>query len=353
MAAWKIFPAIAAGNAVVLKPSEETPLTALRLGQSIIEVGLPSGLINIVPGYGSDAGNTISTHPEINKVSFTGSTFVGRQILKSSSESNLKKVHLELGGKSPIVVFADSDIDNAVFWTVDGAFRNSAQNCCCSSRIYVEESVYDLFIKKLVEETKKVKVATSYSSTKDTSLVIGPLINSRQYNRCLEYIKIGKEEEKLAIVVGGGRPNELTKGYFVEPTIFINVPDDSKLAREEIFAPVLCVMKSFKTAKEALTRANDTIYGLAAGVFTKNMNVAEYFSRNLQAGTVWINFYNMTAYNVPFGGMKQSGFGRDNGETAVEEYSTTKAIYKKFDLNSGYNQNLINLCKNLLMLITI
>jgi aldehyde dehydrogenase (NAD+) len=337
MAAWKIFPAIAAGNAVVIKPSEETPLTALRLGQSIIEAGLPSGLINIVPGYGSEAGNAISTHPEINKVSFTGSTIVGRQILKASAESNLKKVHLELGGKSPLVVFADADIDKAVFWTVDGAFRNSSQNCCCSSRIFVEESIYEKFVTKLVEETKKIKVQTNYTYHSDTSLAIGPLINKRQFEKCLEYIRIGKEDEKLEMVTGGGRPNEYTKGYFVEPTIFINVPDNSRLSTEEIFAPVLVVMKPFKTAKEALKRANDTSYGLASGVFTSNMNVAEYFVRNLQSGTVWVNFYNMTAYNVPFGGMKQSGFGRDNGETAVEEYSTTKAVYQKYDLGGFMN----------------
>jgi aldehyde dehydrogenase (NAD+) len=334
MAAWKIFPAVASGNAVVLKPSEETPLTALRMAQSIIEVGLPSGLINIIPGYGETVGNAMTHHTKINKIAFTGSTAVGRRILKASSDSNLKNVHLELGGKSPIVILADADIDKAVFWTVDGSFRNSSQNCCCSSRIYVEESIYDTFLKKLLEETKKIKIGSSYNYTDDTSLMIGPLINKRQYDNCHKYISHGLNEEKLQMICGGGRPKEFTKGYFVEPTIFVNVPDSSKLAREEIFAPVLCVMKPFKTPQEALERANDTVYGLAAGVFTSNMNSAEYFVRNLQAGTIWVNFYNITAYNVPFGGMKQSGFGRDNGEAAMEEYTTTKGVYFKHDFSN-------------------
>jgi acyl-CoA reductase-like NAD-dependent aldehyde dehydrogenase len=332
MAAWKIFPALSAGNAIVLKPSEETPLTAIRLGQSLIDVGFPKGVINIVTGYGKTAGDAITHHNKINKVAFTGSTNVGRNIMKASADSNLKNIHLELGGKSPLIIFADSDIDLAVSTTLDGAFRNTSQNCCCSSRIFVEESIYDIFVQKLVDETKKIKVG-SFTDEMDTyPLAIGPLINKRQHDKCFEYIETGKTEG-LKLVCGGTRPEELKKGYFISPTIFIHVPDTSKLAREEIFAPVLCILKPFKSAEEVLKRANDTTYGLAAGVFTSNMNRAEYFVRNLQAGTIWVNFYNATNYNVPFGGMKQSGFGRDNGSSAIEEYTTTKAVYIKNDFS--------------------
>jgi aldehyde dehydrogenase (NAD+) len=332
MAAWKIFPALAAGNAIVLKPSEETPLTAIRLGQSLIDVNFPKGVVNIVTGYGKTAGNAISHHNNINKIAFTGSTFVGRTIMKASADSNLKNVHLELGGKSPLIIFADCDIYQAVATTIDGAFRNTSQNCCCSSRIYVEESIYDTFVKKLLAETKKVKVGIFTQEMDKYPLAIGPLINKRQHDKCFEYIQIGKSEG-LTLECGGNRPQGLEKGYFIEPTIFTNVPDTSRLAREEIFAPVLCIMKPFKTADEVLTRANDTTYGLAAGVFTANMNRAEYFVRNLQAGTIWVNCYNSTAYNVPFGGMKQSGFGRDNGSSAIDEYTTTKAVNWKNDFS--------------------
>jgi aldehyde dehydrogenase (NAD+) len=332
MAAWKIFPALAAGNAVILKPSEETPLTAIRLGQSLIDIDFPKGLLNIVTGYGATVGNAITKHFNINKVAFTGSTAVGRTILKASADSNLKHVHLELGGKSPLIIFGDYDIDQAVSWTIDGAFRNSSQNCCCSSRIFVEETIYEEFVKKLAEETRKIKVGSFKERSDFTELAIGPLINKRQYENSLSYIQSG-HDEGLTLVCGGGRPKNLEKGYFIEPTVFSHVPDSSKLAKEEIFAPVLCVMKPFKNSEEVLARANDTSYGLAAGVLTSNINRAEYFVRHLQAGTVWVNSYNITPYNVPFGGMKQSGFGRDNGVLAIDEYTTTKSVYVKNDFS--------------------
>jgi acyl-CoA reductase-like NAD-dependent aldehyde dehydrogenase len=326
MCIWKILPALAAGNTVVMKPSEETPLTILKFAQVFSEVEFPKGTLNVVVGYGAVAGDYLSKSKHVNKISFTGSTNVGRMIMKASADTNLKSVHLELGGKSPIVVFSDADIENAVEWVVDGAFRNTAQNCCCSSRIFVEDGIYDDFVKRLVERTKKIKVG-KYN---EEGVFIGPLINARQLKNALNYIKIGKEDEKLEIVTGGNRIGD--KGYFVEPTIFINVHDESRLAREEIFGPVLCVMKSFKSPNEALERANDTNYGLASGVFTKDMDKAEYFVRNIQAGTVWVNYYNITPYNVPFGGMKQSGFGRDNGIEAILEHTTTKSVYQRFNI---------------------
>jgi len=249
-------------------------------------------------------------------------------IIKASADSNLKGVHLELGGKSPMVVCADADLENALNMVVDGAFRNSAQNCCCGSRLFVEESIYDSFLEKLVERTNKLVVGKF--DVKD--VFIGPLINEKQYKNCLTFIQHGMEVEKLKLATGG--IENFDKGYFVRPTIFSHVPDDSKLAREEIFAPVLVVLKPFKSFKEVVERCNDTKYGLASGVFTKDMNKAEYFVRNIESGTVWVNMYNLTNYNISFGGFKQSGFGRDNGQEAIFEYTHTKAVYHKNDLSS-------------------
>jgi aldehyde dehydrogenase (NAD+) len=328
MAAWKIFPALCTGNSVILKVSEETPLTALRMAKMFQEVGFPNGLLNILPGYGHVVGAYISKHPEIRKIAFTGSTKVGREILKSSAESNLKGVHLELGGKSPIVIFADSDLEKAVAFTIDGAFRNSSQNCCCGSRVLIESSVYDLFVKMLKEKTEEIIVGHYY----EENVFVGPLINKRQYDNVLKYIDQGKSEN-LDLLTGGIdlKSQFDNKGYFIKPTVYINVPDDSKLAKEEIFGPVLCVLKPFSSLEEALERANNTNYGLAAGVFTSNMKTAEYFVRNIEAGTVWVNNYNFTMYHVAFGGMKQSGFGRDNGKEVINEYTTTKSIYYHYD----------------------
>lgn len=328
MCSWKIFPAIAAGNAVVLKPSEETPLTILKLATFLQELKFPPGVLNIVPGYGPIAGAYFSNSHQVNKMSFTGSAAVGRLVMKASAESNLKNVHLELGGKSPMVVFADADIDNALEWVIDGAFRNSAQNCSCGSRLFLEESIYDNFVKRLVDRTSKIKVGP-YD---EEGVLIGPLINAKQFKNCLNYIQSGKDEN-LELAFGGQKSKNFSKGYFVDPTIFINVSDSSKLAREEIFGPVLCVLKAFKTVDEVIERANDTTYGLASAVFTSDMNKAEYFIRKLEAGTVWVNYYNASPYNVAFGGMKQSGFGRDNGLEGLMECTTTKSVYYKFNFN--------------------
>jgi len=332
MVTWKLFPAIAAGNAVVIKPSEETPLTALKLATLFDKLGFPEGVVNILPGYGHTAGARIANHPKINKVAFTGSTAVGRTILKASAESNIKGVHLELGGKSPIVVFADADIENAYGHVIGAAFANASQNCCCGSRVFVEESIYESFTKELAKRVGELKVGRA----DEDGTFLGPLINKKQYERVLEYMRIGKEDEKLNLLVGGKKLDKYSKGFFVEPTIFSHVPDTSKLAREEIFGPVLCVMTPFKTVEEAVQRANDTPYGLASGVFSSDTTKIEYFVRKIQAGTVWVNYTNVTDYNVSFGGMKESGFGRDNGQDGLLEFTTTKAVYQQFNLDK-YN----------------
>ena len=325
MCAWKLFPALAAGNSVVLKPSEETPLTILKLGNLIQKAEFPAGLINITPGYGRVAGNHLIHHKDISRVSFTGSGETGRKVLKASAESNLKGVHLELGGKSPILVCKDADLDNALFWVVDAAFRNSTQNCCAGTKIYVHEDIYEEFTKRLIEKTKNIKVGDAF----DEDNFVGPLVNKNQFTRVMNYIDHGINNEKLTLGCGGKRLYE--KGYFIEPTIFLNVPEDSKLAKEEIFGPVLCIMKPFKSIHEAIQRANDNDYGLGAGIFTSNSATQELFVRKIESGSVWVNNYNINPYYVPFGGMKQSGFGRDNGYEAILEYTTSKAVYYKHD----------------------
>ena len=246
MAAWKLFPALAAGNTIVLKPSEETPITILKLCSLFRDVGFPAGVVNVVTGYGHIAGDRLTMHKDILKVSFTGSTGVGRMIMKNSSDSNLKKITLELGGKSPVIICNDADLDLASFWVFDGIFRNTAQNCSAGTRIYVQEGVYEEFIKRLNERVSQMKIGDSFQKGN----FMGPLINEKQFKRVLGYIDHGLNVEKLEKVCGGTRLFQ--KGYFVAPTIFRDVPDSSKLAREEIFGPVLVVMKPFKTLKEGL-----------------------------------------------------------------------------------------------------
>ncbi len=328
MATWKILPALCAGNSVILKPSEETPLTMIKFCEIFQSLEFPKGFLNVVLGRGLTTGNLITRNNFISKVAFTGSTFAGKQILLSSTESNLKSVQLELGGKSPLVIFSDADLENAAEWLTNGAFFNTSQNCICSSRILIQESIYEMFIEKIIEKTKKLKVGKYDDSTSD----LGPLVNKRQYHNYFKYIKIA-QEENLQLAFGGKNLKEIFEnGYFVDPTIFINVPDDSKLAREEIFAPILSILKPFQTTKEALNRANDSEYGLAAGVFTKDSNKIEYFVRNIQSGNVHVNCYNLSPYNVPFGGMKQSGYGRDCGIDGIMEFTQSKSIYYFTDL---------------------
>ncbi len=332
MCAWKIFPALAAGNTIVLKPSEETPLTILKLCSLFKEAGFPPGVLNVVPGYGHLAGDRLSMHSDVSNISLTGSTLTGRKIMKASAETNLKKVHLELGGKSPIIVFNDADLEIALTWAINAAFKNSSQNCCCGSRLFIQEGIYEEFLKKMVEQANNIKVGDAFEPETN----IGPVINERQFKSILGYINHGKNVEKLKMECGGGRLYE--KGYFIQPTIFSNVPDDSKLAKEEIFGPVICVMKPFITIQEAVERANNTDYGLCSGIFSTDTATQEYFARNIQTGGVCINNYKGSMLNVPFGGMKQSGFGRDNGFEVLLEYTTVKSIYYKNDL-SKFNDN--------------
>ena len=332
MATWKIVPAICAGNAVILKPSEETPLTVLKFCELFDQLEFPKGLFNVVNGRGPTTGNLLTTHQKIAKVSFTGSTIAGRQIMKASSESNLKVMTLELGGKSPLIIFDDADLDNAIKWVINGAFANTSQNCICSSKVFLHENIHNKFIEMLKDKIKELKVG----NFDEKNVTLGPLINKRQYERYFTFLEIA-EKEKLHLLCGGLTSIELkTKfpfGYFVEPTVFINVPDNSILSKEEIFAPILSIMIPFKTAREVLDRANDSPYGLSSGVFTKDMTKAEYFVRNLQSGSVHVNCYNLSPYNVPFGGMKQSGFGRDNGIEGILQYTTLKSVfyYNDFD----------------------
>jgi len=327
--AWKIFPALAAGNTIVLKPSEEAPLSILKLAELFLEAGFPEGVVNILPGYGETVGCKLTSNEKVRKISFTGSTKVGRDVMRKAAESNLKNVHLELGGKSPLIICDDADMDTALNYAIDGAFKNTSQNCICSSRILVQDGIYNNFVEKFIEKTKNLKVGDAF----DEKNFMGPLISKKQFDNVLRYIKVGMEEEKLNLATGGKRLYD--KGFFVEPTVFTDVDDESKLAKEEIFGPVICILKPFKELKEAIDRINNSPYGLGAGIFTKDQNKVELFVRHIQVGNVWVNTYNYCPYNVPFGGVKQSGFGRDNGYEAILENTTVKAIYQNFQFESS------------------
>lgn len=318
MAAWKLGPALALGNTVVLKPAEQTPLSALRLGELIVEAGYPAGVCNIVPGFGPTAGARISCHPDINKVAFTGSTEIGHLIMKSAAESNLKRVSLELGGKSPFVICADADVDKAAATAAAGIFFNMGQVCTASSRVFVHESIYDEFVLKVKANAEARAVGAGKLLTSDQ----GPLVSKEQHERVLGYIAKGKAEG-ASCVTGGERA--LTEGYFVKPTVFANVTDTMTIAKEEIFGPVVCILK-FKDIDEVLARANNTSFGLAAGVFTKDINTAFKFSSFIEAGTVWVNCWNVFDAANAFGGFKESGLGRELGEAGLAAYTETKTV---------------------------
>lgn len=303
MLAWKWAPAIATGCVSVLKPAEQTPLSALYAAALTVEAGFPAGVINVVPGYGPTAGHAITTHPEIRKVAFTGSLEVGRIIAKTAAESNLKKVSLELGGKSPLVVLDDADIDEAAQIAHDAIFTNQGQVCCAGSRTFVHEKIFDRFVAKATELAKTRKVGNPF----DSSVQQGPQIDEEMFNKVLSYIEHGKQQG--ATIQAGGRRHG-TEGYFIEPTVFTNVTDDMKIAREEIFGPVQCIFK-FSTLDEAIERANKTSYGLAAGIVTKNLESALVFAHAVEAGSVWINCFNSVRSQTPFGGYKESGHGRE------------------------------------------
>jgi len=318
MWAWKIGPAIACGNTVVLKTAEQTPLGALVASTLIQKAGFPPGVINIISGFGKTAGAALASHMDVDKVAFTGSTVVGRQILKMAAGSNLKKVTLELGGKSPNIVFEDADIDNAISWVNFGIFFNHGQCCCAGSRIYVQESIYDKFVQRFKERASKNVVGDPFA--KDTFQ--GPQVSQVQFDRIMNYIKAGKDAG-ATVETGGNRKGDT--GYFIEPTIFSNVTEDMKIMQEEIFGPV-CSISKFKTKEEAIKVGNKTTYGLAAAVHTTNLNTAIEVANSLKAGTVWVNTYNTLHHQLPFGGYKESGIGRELGEDALANYTQTKTV---------------------------
>lgn len=324
MASWKVQGCLAAGNTVVIKPAEDTSLSLLYFAQLVKEAGFPPGVFNVVPGAGKDVGDAIVTHMDIDKVSFTGSTKVGGTVLVGSGNSNLKDVTLECGGKSPAVVFEDANLQNAIQWTSNGIIYNSGQNCTANSRIYVQESIYDDFVTKF-----KKYIADNWSFGNaydpfDESCTLGPVISQSQYERINEYIRVGCEDEKLKCEKLLNADS--AKGYFIPPTVFTDVPQTSKLCREEIFGPVVIINK-FKKYEDALELANDTNYGLASAVFTKNISVAHMFARDIQSGTVWVNSSNDEEPAIPFGGFKMSGIGRELGDAGVETFTQTKAIH--------------------------
>jgi aldehyde dehydrogenase (NAD+) len=321
MQAWKLGPALAAGCTVVMKPAEQTPLTALRVGELIMEAGFPEGVVNILPGYGPTAGAAIARHMDVDKVAFTGSTEVGHLIMKAAAETNLKRVTLELGGKSPNIVFADADMEQAIEGSHQALFFNQGQCCCAGSRLFVEEKAYDEFVDKSVARAKSRTVGNPF----DKSTEQGPQVDQDQFNKVMGYIESGKQE-KATLATGGGRVGD--KGYFIEPTVFTDVQDDMKIAREEIFGPVMTILK-FKDMDEVVERANKTMYGLAAAVWTKDITKAHAIADSVRAGTVWVNCFDVFDAGAPFGGFKQSGLGRELGEYALSNYTEVKTVTVK------------------------
>lgn len=322
MLAWKLGPALATGCTVVLKPAEQTPLTALRFAELLLEAGVPPGVVNIVTG-GPKTGEAIARHMDVDKVAFTGSTEVGRKVMKMAAESNLKKVSLELGGKAPNIVFADADIDAAVRGAVSGIFFNQGEVCCAGSRLYLEESIKDEFLSKLVIAAKRIIVGDPLN----TKTQMGAQVSKEQYDKILNYIKIGKKEGGKVLT---GGTYAAPKGYFIHPTVFDCPTDECTIAREEIFGPVVAAF-TFKDMDDLIKRANNTLYGLSAGIWTRDIGKAHRLAKELKAGTIWINCYNCFDAASPFGGFKQSGFGRELGIHALELYTQIKSVWVPLD----------------------
>ncbi|KAJ8698209.1 hypothetical protein PTI98_004947 [Pleurotus ostreatus] len=321
MWSWKVAPALACGCTIVMKPSEVTPLTALKLCELVKEAGFPPGVINTVPSLGSIGGAALAAHPDVDKVAFTGSTVTGRKIMEAA-KGNIKKVSLELGGKSPHIIFESADLDQAANWVALGIGYNTGQDCTAGSRLYVQETIYDKFVALLVGKMKELVVGNGF----DDASGAGPVVSKTQYDRVWSYIEAGKQAGAKVAVGGEKRQG---KGYFVDPTIFTDITSDMKIVQEEIFGPVLTVGR-FKTEEEAISLANDTTYGLGAGLHSNDASQCIRVSSALEAGTVWINQYNILNNNVPFGGKKQSGIGRELGSYALEEYTSVKAIHWNF-----------------------
>jgi aldehyde dehydrogenase (NAD+) len=313
-----IGPAIATGNVVVLKSAEQTPLSALIAAELVKEAGFPPGVINIISGFGKTAGAALASHMDVDKVAFTGSTVVGRSIMKAAASSNLKKVTLELGGKSPNIVFNDADLEDAVKWCHFGIFYNHGQCCCAGTRLYVQEGIYDKFVEKFRAAAKETKLGDPF----EKGTFQGPQVSQIQYDRIMNYIDEGRKSG-AKIETGGERHG--TEGFFIQPTIFSETTPDMKIVQEEIFGPV-CTIAKFKDEAEVIKLANQTTYGLAAACHTKNLDVAIRVSNSIRAGTVWINQYNALHHQLPFGGFKESGIGRELGEAALANYTETKTI---------------------------
>jgi aldehyde dehydrogenase (NAD+) len=321
MQSWKLAPALATGNTVVMKPAEQTPLSALRIGELLLEAGYPEGVVNILPGFGPTAGAALARHMDVDKVAFTGSTEVGRLIMTAAAQSNLKRVTLELGGKSPNIIFEDTDLDAAVEGAHMGIFVNQGQSCCAGSRVFVEEKIYQQFVEKSVARAAKRRVGDPLDPNTDQ----GPQVDQSQFDRIMGYIDSGRSEG-ATLACGGERVG--TRGYFIRPTVFADVQDDMKIAREEIFGPVMSVI-SFKDTEEVIARANHTDYGLAAGVWTRDIKKAHAVANGVRAGTVWVNCYHVLDTRAPFGGFKQSGMGRELGEYGLQEYTEVKTVTVK------------------------
>lgn len=321
MQAWKWGPALAMGNTVILKPAEQTPLSALYVAQLALEAGYPQGVINVIPGMGPGPGGAIARHMDIDKVAFTGSTEVGHLIMEAAAKSNLKRVSLELGGKSPNIVFADADMDAAIQGAYFALFFNQGQCCCAGSRLFVEEKIHGQFVEKLIGIAKSRRVGDPF----DMKTHQGPQVSREQFDRVMGYIEKGNKEGAKC-VTGGGRVGD--RGYFIEPTVFDGVRDDMTIAQEEIFGPVLAVLP-FKDIDEVVQRANRSMYGLAAAVWTKDIEKAMKISQSVRAGTVWVNCYDVFDAAAPFGGFKMSGVGRELGEYALQHYTEVKTVTVK------------------------
>lgn len=324
MMAWKIGPALAAGNSVIVKPAEQSPFTALRVAELAMEAGVPAGVLNIVPGYGETAGQALGLHMDVDCITFTGSTEVGKYFLGYAGRSNAKRVSLELGGKSPQIVLADcEDLDAAAQAVAAGIFTNAGQVCNAGSRLIVEKGIRDTLLEKVVERARQLRPGDPF----DPATQLGPLVSEEQMKRVLGYIEAGREAG-AKVVAGGERALTGTGGYFVEPTVFDGVDNRMKIAQEEIFGPVLCTIQ-VSGFDEAVTVANDTIYGLAASVWTSNLKKAHQAVKAIKAGVVWVNCFDRGSMSVPFGGFKQSGFGRDKSLHAIEKYMDLKSVWFK------------------------
>jgi aldehyde dehydrogenase (NAD+) len=322
MVAWKWGPALAAGCTIVMKPAEQTPLSCLRMGELALEAGFPPGVINIVPGFGETAGDAVVKHPGVDKVAFTGSTEVGKIIMRNAA-GTIKRVTLELGGKSPNIVFADADLDAAVEGAMLGLYLNQGQCCCAGSRLFVQDSAYDRMVEKLAGRATARKLGDPFDPTTEQ----GPQVDRTQFDKVLGYIDSGKSQGARC-VAGGGRFGD--KGYYIQPTIFADVKDDMVIAREEIFGPVMQVLK-FKDIEEVVHRANTTDYGLAAAVWTRDIGKAHAIADRVRAGTVWVNCYDVFDAAAPFGGFKSSGLGRELGEKALDNYTELKTVTVALD----------------------